>query len=172
MKQLFERYKVRVVGFDIAFPEPDTSSGLPIFEMLAERELKDNAQYQAFLKDARASLDYDRDLRRRDRQVARRPRRRRCAARTTWRGCCRRPSSTTKALGGVFYRHYDATGYSGNIAILQKAATATGHIYPALDIDGTHAARADVHALQGGLLRGPVARGDAHLPRQRARCGW
>ncbi|MCM2328210.1 MAG: adenylate/guanylate cyclase domain-containing protein [Lysobacter sp.] len=135
VKQLFERYQVRVVGFDIAFPEPDTSSGLPIFEMLAERDLKDNAQYLAFLKESRASLDYDRifadeiakwpvvlgvSLRGKDDQA----------------GVLPPPVFDTKALGDVFYRHYDATGYSGNIEILQQAATATGHIYPALDIDG------------------------------------
>ena len=46
------------------------------------------------------------------------------------------PVFDAKALGDVSYRHYSATGYSGNIALLQKSATATGHIYPALDIDG------------------------------------
>lgn len=135
IKQLFERYQVRVVGFDVAFPEPDTSSGLPIFENLSAGELKDNAEYLAFLKRERASLDYDQifanemskwpvvlgvSLRGKD-DIA---------------GSLPQPVFDIKALGDVTYRYYSASGYSGNIELLQKAATATGHIYPALDIDG------------------------------------
>jgi adenylate cyclase len=135
IRQLFERYQVRVVGFDIAFPEPDLSSGLPIFEALATGELKDNAQYQAFFKGARPSLDYDQLF---ADEIAKWP----VVLGVSLRGkeevagVLPPPVFKEEALGGVFYRHYDSTGYSGNIALLQKAATATGHIYPALDIDG------------------------------------
>ena len=59
VRQLFEKYRVRVVGFDVAFPEADPSSGLPVLESIAIGELKDNAQYQAFLLRTRTSLDYD-----------------------------------------------------------------------------------------------------------------
>ncbi len=135
VKQLFERYQVRTVGFDIALPEPDTSSGLPVFEAVAQNELKDNAEYLAFLKGARASLDYDQILA--DEMVK-------------WpvvlgvamggkediSGVLPRPVFDAKALGDVQYRYYTSTGFSGNIALLQQAATATGHFYPALDIDG------------------------------------
>ena len=135
IKQLFERYHVRVVGFDVAFPEADTSSGLPIFEVLAAGELKDNAQYQAFLKDARASLDYDQlfanemakwpvvlgvSLRGKEDIAGVLPARLRPeGARAT------SPTATTTP-----------PAISGNIRLLQDAATATGHIYPALDVDG------------------------------------
>ena len=135
IKQLFERYHVKVVGFDVAFPEADTSSGLPIFESLAKGELKDNAQYQAFLKDARASLDYDQLF---ANEMAKWP----VVLGVSLRGKediageLPRPVFDLKALGDVTYRYYDATGYSGNIRLLQDAATATGHIYPALDVDG------------------------------------
>ena len=135
LKQLFERYQVRTVGFDIALPEPDTSSGLPVFEAIAQNELKDNAEYQAFLRGARASLNYDQILA--DEMVK-------------WpvvlgvamggkediAGVLPPPVFDAKALGNVQYRYYTSTGFSGNIEILQKAATATGHFYPALDVDG------------------------------------
>src|SRR6185436_4502699 len=39
--ELFERYHVKVVGFDVAFAEPDTSSGLASLETLGKGPLKD-----------------------------------------------------------------------------------------------------------------------------------
>ncbi|HEX4944863.1 MAG TPA: adenylate/guanylate cyclase domain-containing protein [Usitatibacteraceae bacterium] len=135
LKQLFEHYQVRVVGFDIALPEPDTSSGLPIFEALAKGELKDNAEYQAFLRGARASLDYDKVL---ADEIAKWPVVLGVAmgGKEDVAGVLPAPVFEARALGEAEYPHYTSTGYSGNIAILQKASTATGHFYPALDIDG------------------------------------
>ncbi|MGZ4867934.1 MAG: CHASE2 domain-containing protein, partial [Candidatus Angelobacter sp.] len=59
LHQLFARYQVRVVGFDVAFPEADSSSGLSVLEAVAGSELRDDASFRAFLQRARASLDYD-----------------------------------------------------------------------------------------------------------------
>ncbi len=135
IKQLFERYQVRVVGFDIALPEPDTSSGLPIFEELAKGDLKDNAEYQAFLRRARASLDYDQVL---ADEIARWPVVLGIAmgGKEDIAGVLPQPVFDIKALGDVTYRYFVSTGYSGNVERLQKVATAAGHFYPALDIDG------------------------------------
>lgn len=135
VRQLFERYQVRVVGFDIALPEPDTSSGLPIFESLARGELKDNAEYQAFLKRTRASLDYDQIL---ADELAKWPVVLGVAmgGKEDIAGTLPPPIFDMKALGDVEYRHYVSTGFSGNVEKLQKAAAAAGHFYPALDIDG------------------------------------
>ena len=47
VKQLFEHYKVRVMGFDVAFAEPDPSSGLATLEALATGERKDDPEYLA-----------------------------------------------------------------------------------------------------------------------------
>src|SRR5688572_20617383 len=49
VRQLFTHYNVKVLGFDVAFPEPDPSSGLPRLEALAREELKDNAAFRSFL---------------------------------------------------------------------------------------------------------------------------
>ncbi len=136
VNQLFERYKVRVVGFDIAFPEADTSSGLPIFESLAKGELKDNAEYLRFLNGARASLDYDQVFADEIRKwpvvlgIA-------MGGKEDIAGVLPRPVFDIKDLGAPQYRYYTSTGYSGNIAKIQEAAVAAGHFYPALDIDGT-----------------------------------
>ena len=106
------------------------------------------------------------DLRRRDRQVARRPRRvaarqgrpgrGAAAARLRDQGPGRRLLPPLRRHG-VQRQHRDpAAGRHRDRAHLPRP----GHRRP-------HAPRADVHALQGGLLRVPVARGHPHLPRQR-----
>ena len=135
IRQLFEQYRASVVGFDVAFPEPDPSSGLPVLESIAKGELKDNAQYQAFLQHARATLDYDRLF---------------ADEIKKWpvvlgffvggkeekSGQLPQPAFEAKALANAQYYYFSAAGYSGNIPMLQAAATAAGHLYPALDPDG------------------------------------
>jgi len=135
IRQLFEHYRAGVVGFDVAFPEPDPSSGLPVLESIAKGELKDNAQYQAFLQHARASLDYDQRF---------------ADEIKKWpvvlgffvggkeekSGVLPQPAFEAKALANAEYRYFSAAGYSGNIPVLQASATAAGHLYPALDPDG------------------------------------
>jgi adenylate cyclase len=135
IRQLFEHYRASVVGFDVAFPEPDPSSGLPVLESIAKGELKDNVQYQAFLQHARASLDYDQLF---------------ADEIKKWpvvlgffvggkeekSGVLPQPVFEAKALANVEYRYFSAAGYSGNIPVLQASATAAGHLYPALDPDG------------------------------------
>ena len=56
---LFETYQVKVVGFDIVFAEKDESSGLEMFQQLADTSLKDNAGYQTALEEIRPTLLHD-----------------------------------------------------------------------------------------------------------------
>ncbi|HET9650728.1 MAG TPA: CHASE2 domain-containing protein, partial [Usitatibacter sp.] len=60
VRQLFDRYRIRVMGFDIAFPEPDTSSGLLTLERLAKEDLRDDVTFRQVLERTRPALDYDR----------------------------------------------------------------------------------------------------------------
>jgi adenylate cyclase len=135
LHQLFTRYGVRVVGFDIAFPEPDPSSGLPLLDALAGSELRDDARFQTFVQRARPSLDYDRLF---AEAIAEGPvvLGFLLSAQEERAGVLPRPAFTTAALGNADYRHFSAAGYSANIAPLQAAATAAGHLHPALDPDG------------------------------------
>jgi adenylate cyclase len=135
VKQLFERYRIRVMGFDVAFPEPDTSSGLPTLERIAATDLKDNAEYKAFLDKNRASLDYDHIF---AAQIAKypvvlgfflSPKEERS-------GVLPPPLYTAQTLGEENFRHTRAAGFSGNRPELQKEATASGHLAPSLDLDG------------------------------------
>ncbi|MGR8921734.1 MAG: CHASE2 domain-containing protein [Gammaproteobacteria bacterium] len=59
VEQLFERYEIGILGFDIVFAEPDDSSGLKVLEDLAQTRLKDDLEYQSQLQLVRPELDYD-----------------------------------------------------------------------------------------------------------------
>jgi len=58
-RQLFDRYKVKVLGFDVLFSEPDETSGLANLEQLGKNELKADSEFQAILPRLRKDLDYD-----------------------------------------------------------------------------------------------------------------
>ncbi len=69
VKQLFDKYQIKVVGFDVAFPEPDPSSGLANLEDMAKTDLKDDAAFQSKFSLPAARLPRLRPgLRRRDRR--------------------------------------------------------------------------------------------------------
>lgn len=57
--QLFDRYGVAAVGFDVVFAEPDNSSGLASLQQLAQHELVAQSTFQATLKALAPRLDYD-----------------------------------------------------------------------------------------------------------------
>ena len=59
VRQLTDHYKVSIVGFDVVFAEPDSTSGLPVLEDLANKQLKGNRDYLAMLDGLRGELDYD-----------------------------------------------------------------------------------------------------------------
>jgi adenylate cyclase len=59
ISKLFDKYGVLVVGFDVVWAERDDSSGIKTLDKLAQGPLKDNAAFQATLKDLRPSLEYD-----------------------------------------------------------------------------------------------------------------
>ena len=135
VKQLFEKYQVRVLGFDITFSEADTSSGLPVLDALAKNELRGNAEYLAALEKSRASLSYDDLFAAEIRKwpvvmgIA-------LTGQEDRAGVLPPPNFLLKELGNVQYRYVSAQGFSGNIQALQEAAAAGGHIYPSLDMDG------------------------------------
>jgi adenylate cyclase len=137
VRQLFERYQVRVVGFDVAFAEPDTSSGLGVLEKLGRDELREEPRFQEFLGKARATLDYDNIL---AEEIGKHPVVLGffLGGKSERAGVLPPPTFIEKNLGdpGWLYIHNLALGYSGNIEPLMKKATAAGHLYPSLDVDG------------------------------------
>lgn len=59
LDRLFQQYGAAVVGFDVIFGEPDTSSGLPVLENLARKELRNTPPFLAELDKLRGQLDFD-----------------------------------------------------------------------------------------------------------------
>ena len=136
--QLFERYHVRTLGFDVAFPEKDTSSGLQSLEQLAAGSLKGNAEFQSFMEQARKSLDYDQLF---AEEIGKYPVVLGffLGGKTDKAGVLPRPEFTEETLRGgknLEFMHHLSTGFSGNLKELQEKSVAAGHLYPALDFDG------------------------------------
>jgi adenylate cyclase len=59
VKELFDRQKIALLGFDIVFAEPDDSSGLKRLQQLAGNELRDEPGFTAKLRQIQSALDYD-----------------------------------------------------------------------------------------------------------------
>src|SRR6185312_15307485 len=135
VKQLFEKYEVKVVGFDVAFAETDPSSGLASLEELAKNDLKDDARYVDTLKALHRSLDYDQLF---ADAITQKPVVLGffLGGKTDKAGVLPAPIFDSKAFGTLMVLHPIATGYSGNIPLLQQAAPNAGHLYPQLDFDG------------------------------------
>ena len=139
VRQAFDKYGVRTMGFDIAFAEKDNSSGLSSLEELGRGPLRDEPRFQSFLQDARSTLDYDKVL---ADEIGKHPVVLGffMGGKTDKSGVLPPPAFTAETIAGpkkLQFPHYEATGYSGNIAELQKQATHSGHLYPAIDFDGT-----------------------------------
>ncbi len=138
MDKLFDRYAVRLVGFDVVFAESDESSGLKTLESLAQKELKDVAAFQSTLRDLRPQLDNDA----------------RFAASLKGRpiilgyyfsskeggvssGAAPEPVFPAGTFNGrrISFTHW--VSYGGNLPQFQKAAAGAGHFNPLVDSDGT-----------------------------------
>ena len=56
---LFDKQHIALLGMDVVFAEPDASSGLPILNELAQRELRDQPAFLQRLQQLQPALDYD-----------------------------------------------------------------------------------------------------------------
>ena len=135
VKQLFDKYEVRVVGFDVAFPESDPSSGLATLDSLVTGDLRNISEYKATLEKLRPQLDYDKLF---AEEIGKHPVVLGffLGGKSEKSGVLPAPIFDANNLGKETISHHLATGYSGNIEILQKNAAAAGHLYPSLDFDG------------------------------------
>jgi adenylate cyclase len=143
LKQLATQYKAKVIGFDIIFSEPDTSSGLANLEALAKTTFRSSDEFQRKLGELRPALDFDS----------------RFAAEIqkhlvvlSFAGSHDRTVELDKLRIGALpppmplFDQTSATkqkfltqfvpGYSANLAAIQNASSAAGHIQPIIDQDG------------------------------------
>jgi adenylate cyclase len=132
--QLAGHYGTRAVGFDVSFPEPDTSSGYAVLERLAQRELKDVPGMATKLAALEPELDYDgRFAKALDgRPVVLGYN----VSPELAKGVLPRPAFTVADLGGRQLDAYTAPGYEANIARLQNAARGAGIFTVDTDADG------------------------------------
>ncbi len=138
---LFQNYKVGLLGFDIVFPEADTSSGLDVLENLATGELSGDPAFRARLDAVRPALDYDAMF---AAAIKKYPvvlgyyfnfsgGRSEGTARI---GVLPPPTFVKGTFTGKNVAFRRADGYGANIAPLQRNALGGGHFNPQPDADG------------------------------------
>ncbi len=139
MDLLFERYQAAVVGFDVVFAEPDSSSGLRELEALARGALSRDAEFRKVLAQSRGRLDYDALLASR---IKNRPVvlgyyfANDSGGKSRTSGALPPPVLGKDAFRGGITSIPVKNGYGANIPVLQKAAGVGGHFNPDPDQDG------------------------------------
>jgi adenylate cyclase len=133
-EQLFERYGVRAVGFDVLFAERDLSSGIAVLDDLRERELKADAQFNAALARLRPELDFDARF---AAAIRGRPVVLALAfpLEAEMRGALPAPVFTEADLAGNVIPIVPEQGYVASLPELAEAAAAAGHVDPVFDAD-------------------------------------
>jgi adenylate cyclase len=136
LEKLFDRYGVVLVGFDVVNGEPDRSSGLPVLEGLASRELKEVSEFQEALARVRPRLDHDGVF-----AAAIKGRPVVLGFYFTYPGKESNGALPPPVLDASVFRGRDIgfrqyTGYGANLPQFQAAAFAAGHFTSIVDTDG------------------------------------
>ena len=139
VEQLFDRYGVAAVGFDVVFAEPDTSSGLDILKQLAQRELAGRRDFRTALEQLAPRLDYDARF---ARVLAERPLSLGYYFIPEGYGDAKSgtlppPSLPAAAFAPLQPGLPPPTGYGANLAAFQSAAQGAGFFNMRADEDGT-----------------------------------
>jgi len=139
LDELFEKYEVAIVGFDVVFAERDESSGIRVLERLDEHELRHIPEFHSALKRITPQLQYD-DI------FARKMRGRRVvlgyvfsnaeAGRVQKKGLLPQPVFPHGAFAKRPIYTTSWNGYTANLEGLQKAAASAGHFNSETDDDG------------------------------------
>jgi adenylate cyclase len=132
--QLFDRYQVRAVGFDVLFAEADRSSGIDVLDGLARGDLKGDMRYAEALARRRPELDFDA-------QFADALRGKPVVLgfgfteQAQEKGALPPPVFRTQDLGHGRIKILAEVGYAANFAPLEEAAAGSGHVDPVFDAD-------------------------------------
>ena len=133
--KLFNKYGIRVLGFDVVMAEADHSSGLHSLESLAKRDLKDNTTFQSLLKGLKPQLDYDarfaESLRGKPVILGFY-----LSHGGTSSGAIPPPVLPAGTFAGRDIAFASWQSYGGNLTEFQKNAGGGGHINPIVDFDG------------------------------------
>ena len=134
VSQLTGHYGVAAVGFDISFPEADTSSGYGVLADLARGELAGVPGLRSQLERLKPQMDYDALFAEAMRgqpvvlgySVSDRQK----------KGVLPKPAFTVADLNGRTVTAFTAPGYEANLAQLQQAAHGAGIFTALTDSDG------------------------------------
>lgn len=137
---LFERYRIKLLGFNMVLAEPDTDSRLHLLEQLAEGPLRHDQEFLSTVAELRPLLSHDRLL---AKSLANRPIVLGfCINADTGKqpGTGQLPPSITDADDLPFSAALpDAQSVTTNLTLFQQATSASGFINnPAPDPDGVH----------------------------------
>jgi adenylate cyclase len=137
LDKLFDDYKIRLIGFDVVFAEPDTSSGMSSLDALSKGAFQGDAKFQAAVSKLRPKLDYDG-------QFARSMKNRKVILGYylsgvdggVSSGALPKPAIPGFAMEGRHVAFTTWSSYGGNLDVFQNAATSAGHFNPLIDFDG------------------------------------
>ena len=134
VSQLTGTYQAGAVGFDVSFPEPDTSSGYGVLQKLAAGQLKDVAGFREQLAALEGEMDYDglfaQALRGKPVVLGYN------VSDNIKKGVLPAPAFTVERLNGRELLAHEWSGYEANIARLQDAAAGAGVFTATPDADG------------------------------------
>lgn len=153
---LFDKYQPRVLGFDVAFAEPDRSSGAELLQRLETGEMADLPGFAERSAAVRAGLDYDRQFADavRGKPVVLgyffKPDVPEGEPAQTGSLCAPLMDRSAAALYAIDF--IAAAGYGGNVPVLQEAAPVCGfYDNPTVDQDGVYRRVPLVQQYQGAV---------------------
>ncbi len=134
---LFDRYQIKLVGFDSVWAEKDRGSGLEVLQQLAQGDLKDVAPYRQALERLRPRLDHEAQFAQalKDRPVVM-GFYFNSAADALESGVLPDPSMPPGAFDAYETSFPKRTGFGANLASLMASASMSGHFNPTIDPDG------------------------------------
>lgn len=137
VNRLFDDYQVRVLGFDVVFAEKDESSGLKNLEEIQNTYLPFNHAFNLAIESLRPKLDYDQlfadSLKERNVVLGYYFLRDNLSE---VNGSLPPPSFVSGSFKGKNINFINASGYGGNLELLQLNAHSAGHFNPDPDEDG------------------------------------
>ncbi len=137
MQKLFDQYGIAVLGFDVVWAERDTSSGIDVLDMLAQKDLKEVSAFQQSYKELRAKLDNDglfaKALQGRPVVLGYYFNSDEKAVKVN---AIPEPVLPKGTFAGRNIAFFEWKGYTGNLPIYVKNAAASGHFNPLIDFDG------------------------------------
>ncbi|WP_062308160.1 CHASE2 domain-containing protein [Polynucleobacter sinensis] len=137
VNRLFGDYEVSLAGFDVIFSERDESSGIRTIDELAQKQLKDNANFQSQYASIKSALNYDAKFAEsfKDRSIILglsflSP------GDNAKKGALPQSELTTQEIPITLVSALKRDGFTANLELLQASAADGGHVNPTVDADG------------------------------------